>query len=78
MLVEGVEPFLNGVDVIVNATGGLSTLEETLGHSLVFDIKVQDFSAGSDLLFEFLSLEYKVETLEQQFQNELLVPKSLT
>ena len=56
VLVEGGEPLLDGVNVIVNPAGGLSSVQETFSHSLVADFKVQDLGTRGDLLFEFFAL----------------------
>ena len=56
MLVEGVETFLDGVNVIINASGGLSTLEETFSHGLVADLEIEDLGARTDFFFELFSL----------------------
>merc|ERR1719414_74317 len=58
MLVERVEPFLDGLNVVVDTSGRLATLQETLSHGLVFHIEVEDFGARSDLFLEFLTLSH--------------------
>ena len=56
VLVEGVQPLLDGVDVVVHAAGGLAPVDETSGHGLVADIEVDDLGAGGNLFLEFLTL----------------------
>ena len=56
MLVESVEPLLDGINIVVNTSGRLATFQKTLSHGLVFHIKVEDFCAGRNLFLEFLTL----------------------
>jgi hypothetical protein len=56
VLVEGVEPLLDGLHVVVHPAGGLAPLEQPLGHGLVAHLEVEDVGARSDLLFKFLAL----------------------
>merc|ERR1719427_2538555 len=56
VLVEGDEPLLDGVNVVVSAAGGLRALEESLCHRIVANLEVQDVLAGGDRLLELLSL----------------------
>ncbi len=56
MLVEGVEPLLDGLDVVVHPAGGFAPLEQPLRHGLVAHLEVEDVRARSDLLFKFLAL----------------------
>ena len=56
MFVESVQPLFDGVNVIVNATGRLTSLQEALSHSFIADFKVKNFGAGTNLLFKFLTL----------------------
>ena len=56
VLVEGDQPLLDGLHVVISASRGLSPLEQPLGHGLVADLKVQDVLAGSDGFLELLSL----------------------
>ena len=58
VLVEGGEPLLDGVNVVIDPAGGLSSVQETFGHSLVADFKVQDLGTRGDLLFEFFALKF--------------------
>merc|ERR1719427_2136808 len=56
VLVEGDEPLLDGVNVVVSAAGGLRALEKSLCHCIVANLEVQDVLAGGDRLLELLSL----------------------
>ena len=56
MLVEGDEPLLDRLHVVVGAPRGLGPLEQALGHRLVRDLEVEDVLAGSDRLLELLAL----------------------
>ena len=56
MLVEGDEPLLDRLHVVVGAPRGLGPLEQALGHRLVGDLEVEDVLAGSDRLLELLAL----------------------
>ena len=56
MFVEGVQPFLDGLYVIVDAAGRFATLQQTPGHCFVTNLEVQNLRAGTDFLFKFLSL----------------------
>ena len=56
MLMESVEPFLDGLNVVVHTSGRLATFQETLSHGLVLHFKVKDFRTGSNLFFKFLTL----------------------
>ena len=56
MFVEGVQPFLDGLYVIVDAAGRFATLQQTFGHCLVTNLEVQNLRARTDFLFKFLSL----------------------
>ena len=40
VLVEGGEPLLDGVNVVVSAAGGLRALEESLCHRIVANLEV--------------------------------------
>ena len=51
-LVEGDEATLDGLLVVVDATGSLAAFEETLGHLLVGDFEVKHAAAGRDVLLE--------------------------
>ena len=53
---EGVQPLLDGVDVVVHAAGRLAPVDETSGHGLVADVEVDDLGAGGNLFLEFLTL----------------------
>ncbi len=53
---EGVQPLLDGINVVVHAAGGLAPVDETSGHGLVADVEVDDLGAGGDLLLELLAL----------------------
>ena len=53
---EGVQPLLDGVDVVVHAAGGLAPVDETSGHGLVADVEVDDLGARGDLFLELLAL----------------------
>ena len=56
MFVEGVQPFLDGLYVIVDAAGRFATLQQTPGHCFVTNLEVQNLRAGTDFLFKFFSL----------------------
>jgi hypothetical protein len=56
VLVEGVEPLLDGLDVVVHPAGGLAPLEQPLRHGLVAHLEVENVRARGDLLFKFLAL----------------------
>ena len=56
MLMESVEPFLDGLNIVVHTSGRLATFQETLSHGLVLHFKVKDFRTGSNLFFKFLTL----------------------
>ena len=56
MLVEGDEPLLDGLHVVVRAPGGLSPLEQPLSHGLVGDLEVEDVLARRDGLLKLLAL----------------------
>ena len=56
MLMESVEPLLDGLNIVVNTSGRLATFQETLSHGLVLHFKVKDFRTGSNLFFKFLTL----------------------
>lgn len=53
---EGVQPLLDGVDVVVHAAGGLAPVDETSGHGLVADVEVDNLGARGDLFLELLTL----------------------
>ena len=53
---EGDEPLLDRLHVVVGAPRGLGPLEQALGHRLVRDLEVEDVLAGSDRLLELLAL----------------------
>ncbi len=59
VLVEGVQPLLDGINVVVHAAGGLAPVDETSGHGLVADVEVDDLGAGGDLLLELLALFWR-------------------
>jgi len=54
--VEGVEALLDGLLVVVHSARGLTSLEQTLGHGLIADLKVQDPGTWSNFLFKLLAL----------------------
>ncbi len=56
MLVEGVQPLLDGLLVVVDPAGGLTSLEQPLRHGLVANLEVEDVGAGCNLLLELLAL----------------------
>ena len=56
VLVEGDQPLLDGLHIVVSAAGGLGPLEQPLGHGLIADLKVQDVLARGDGFLELLSL----------------------
>ena len=56
VLVEGDQPLLDGLHIVVGTAGGLGPLEQPLGHGIVADLKVEDVLAGGDGLLELLSL----------------------
>ena len=56
VLVEGDQPLLDGLLVVVSATGGFGPLKQPLGHGLVANLEVEDVLAGSDCLLELLTL----------------------
>ena len=56
VLVEGVEPLLDRLLVVVDAAGALSAVDQPGGHGLVGDVEVEDAGAGKDLLLELLAL----------------------
>ena len=56
VLVEGDQPLLDGLHIVVSTAGGLGPLEQPLGHRLVADLKVENVLAGGDGLLELLSL----------------------
>ena len=58
MLVEGIEPFLDSFNIVVDASRWLTTLQQTLSHCFVTDFKVENLWAGTDFLFKFLALRY--------------------
>ncbi len=60
---EGVQPLLDGVDIVVHAAGGLAPVDETSGHGLVADVEVDDLGAGGNLFLEFLTLFVVVKKL---------------
>ena len=58
VLVEGDEPLLDGLHVVVRAPGGLSPLEQPLSHGLVGDLEVEDVLARGNGLLELLALSH--------------------
>jgi len=56
VLVEGDQPLLDGLLVVVSAAGGLGSLQQPLGHGLVRHLEVEDVLAGRDGLLELLAL----------------------
>ena len=53
---EGVEPLLDGLLVVVDTSGRLAPVDESSGHALVTHVEVEDLGAGEDLLLELLTL----------------------
>lgn len=48
-LVEGLQPFLDGLLVVVDASGGLTTLQQSLLHHVVRQLEVQHHVARTHL-----------------------------
>ena len=55
---EGVEPLLDGLLVIIDPAGGLAPVDEPTGHALITDVEVEDLGAGKNLLLELPALGY--------------------
>ena len=77
MFVEGVKTLLDGLDVVVDASGRLTALEQTLGHGVVADFKVEDFRAGTDFLFKLFALNLGFVTLNIIDFSVIMLPEPL-
>ena len=53
---EGNQPLLDGLHVVIRAPGGLAALHQPRGHCLVADFEIEDVGAGCDFLLELLAL----------------------
>jgi hypothetical protein len=60
MLVKGVQPLLDCLDIVVNSSRGLSAINQTLRHGGIADFKVEDLCAWTDLLLKLLSLRWQI------------------
>ena len=56
MLVEGDQPLLDGINIVVSSARGLGTLEQPGCHGLVRHLEIKDVLARSDGFLELLSL----------------------
>merc|ERR1719219_1716654 len=56
VLVEGDEPLLDGVDIVVSTSRSLCTLEQPGCHGLIGHLEVKDVLAGSNSFLKLLSL----------------------
>jgi len=56
VLVECNESLLDGFDIVVSSSGSLGSLEKSLGHGVIGDLKVEDVLAWSNGLLELLTL----------------------
>ena len=56
VLVEGDQPLLNGVHIVISPARSLGTLKKSLSHGLIRHFKIEDVLARSNGLLKLLSL----------------------
>lgn len=56
MLVESIQSLLDRFDIVIDSSGGLSSVEQTLGHGVIADFEIEDFGARTDLFLKLLTL----------------------